>query len=135
MACVTRLFVPRSSGRKCADAAGERTIYRPRVGDPFARATKFSRKIVTTFPHNRDKQAAFKPAPLNCICRAFAPFFMIEQAVSFPGRSAAPSPCAALRCRAGAVINGVVWYDPGSAKQRCALHRARETKKAAAVSG
>ena len=34
-----------------------------------------------------------------------------------PGRSAARSPCEAVRCRAGAVTNAGVWYGPGSAKR------------------
>src|ERR1041385_2351376 len=37
---------------------------------------------------------------------------------AFPGRSAA---LLAVRCRAGAVTNAGVWYDPGSAKQHCVL--------------
>src|ERR1041385_5811263 len=32
---------------------------------------------------------------------------------SCPGRSAARSPCEAVRCRAGAVANSAVWYGPG----------------------
>src|SRR5436305_1661870 len=34
----------------------------------------------------------------------------------------------AVHRRAGAVANAGVWYDPGSAQQRCALRRARETE-------
>src|SRR5437868_8336867 len=34
----------------------------------------------------------------------------------------------AVRCRAGAVTNAGVLYDPGSATQHCVLHRARETR-------
>src|SRR5437870_3577670 len=32
-----------------------------------------------------------------------------------------------VRCRAGAVTGRGVWYDPGSAERRYALHRVRET--------
>src|SRR5437868_9612572 len=34
----------------------------------------------------------------------------------------------AVRCRAGAVTGSGVWYGPGSAKQRYALHRVRDTR-------
>src|ERR1700733_14670372 len=34
-----------------------------------------------------------------------------------PGRSAARSPCEAVRCRAGAVTNSGAWYGPGSAER------------------
>src|SRR3954451_7004412 len=36
---------------------------------------------------------------------------------SCPGRSAARSPCEAVRCRAGAVTNADAWYGPGSAER------------------
>ena len=40
---------------------------------------------------------------------------------AFPGRSAARSPCGAVRCRAGAVTKAASVTIPGSAKQHCVL--------------
>ena len=53
----------------------------------------------------------------------------LAQGSAFPRRSAARSTCGAVRCRAGAhrAAGPRGHVGPGSAKQRCALHRVRDT--------
>src|SRR4051794_24412521 len=54
---------------------GSAPTYAPRVGEAFARATKFSRKIATIYRQIRRQEGAFESAPLNFICAVFAAVF------------------------------------------------------------
>jgi hypothetical protein len=68
MTCVTVLNCPAFPAPEMRVPEGR--IYAAPVGDPFARVTKFSRKIATTFRHIRDKKARCKTEALNFICAA-----------------------------------------------------------------
>jgi hypothetical protein len=56
MAGVTLRF--RAPGAERFQLFRDVQIYASRIGNPFARVTKFSRKIVTSFRHNSDKTDA-----------------------------------------------------------------------------